>query len=290
MTTQILRTSATHKTIHTSARSIFTLLAILSRTHRRAPSRRSVPPPSAASCRTPPVPWSPARRSPSRTPRPPSSALCTATALAPSPSPRCPTATTSLTVTPYRIPLLQPTGIHLDPGDNKSLTDIQLAVGAADQSVTVTETVAGIPLDNGQLSSTITANDLDRLSVVGRDATELQQILPGFAIRNLGPQNTAPDFSRFRSASRRRTPPTARRWPASRSSSTARTSPTPATSARTFRTSTIRSSAKCRCRPPTSAPTSRTARWLSQGVTKSGTSSLSRLALHLRAHLPAQLQ
>jgi hypothetical protein len=87
------------------------------------------------------------------------------------------------------------TGVHLDPGDDKSLTDIQLSVGPESQSVTVTETVAGIPLDNGQLSSTITASDLEKLSIVGRDATELQKILPGFAIRNLGPTNQAPDFS-----------------------------------------------------------------------------------------------
>src|SRR5580692_10261081 len=87
------------------------------------------------------------------------------------------------------------TGIHLNPSDEKSLTDIQLTVGSTDQSVTVTETVAGIPLDSGQLSSTISANDLEKLSIVGRDATELQKILPGFAIRNLGPTNQAPDFS-----------------------------------------------------------------------------------------------
>ncbi|HEY4011567.1 MAG TPA: carboxypeptidase-like regulatory domain-containing protein [Acidobacteriaceae bacterium] len=87
------------------------------------------------------------------------------------------------------------TGIHLNPGDNISLTDLQLAVGSESQNVTVTETVAGIPLDNGQLSSTITANDLEKLSVVGRDATELQRILPGFAIRSLNANNEAPDFS-----------------------------------------------------------------------------------------------
>lgn len=100
-----------------------------------------------------------------------------------------------LTVTHSGFQAYTRTGIHLDPGDDKSLTDIQLSIGAESQSVTVTETVAGIPLDNGQLSSTITANDLEKLSVVGRDATELQKILPGFAIRNLGPQNNAPDFS-----------------------------------------------------------------------------------------------
>jgi hypothetical protein len=87
------------------------------------------------------------------------------------------------------------TGIHLDPGDNKAINNIQLAVGAESQTVTVTGTVAGIPLDNGQLSSTISANDIAKLSIMGRDATELEKILPGFAIRNLGPTNTAPDFS-----------------------------------------------------------------------------------------------
>ncbi len=87
------------------------------------------------------------------------------------------------------------TGIHLDPGDSRALTDIRLAVGGQAQTVTVDATVAGIPLDSGQLSATITARNLDQLSIVGRDATELEKTLPGFAIRNLGPQNEAPDFS-----------------------------------------------------------------------------------------------
>jgi hypothetical protein len=86
-------------------------------------------------------------------------------------------------------------GIHLDPGDNKSIPDIVLAVGPASETVTVGQSVGSLPLDSGQLSSTITANDLDLLSIVGRDATELQRTLPGFAIRNLGSTNSAPDFS-----------------------------------------------------------------------------------------------
>jgi Carboxypeptidase regulatory-like domain len=86
-------------------------------------------------------------------------------------------------------------GIHLNAGDSKTLTDIELKVGSATETVAVQSTVAGLPLDDGQLSSTISSNDLDRLSVVGRDANELQRTLPGFAIRNLGSTNTAPDFS-----------------------------------------------------------------------------------------------
>ena len=85
--------------------------------------------------------------------------------------------------------------VHLDAGDNKSLSKVVLAPGDVSQSVTVDSTASAIPLDSGQLSSTISATDLDRLSVVGRDATELQRTLPGFAIRNLGPENQGPDFS-----------------------------------------------------------------------------------------------
>jgi hypothetical protein len=86
-------------------------------------------------------------------------------------------------------------GIHLDPGDSRTLTDVRLAVGGQSQTVTVEADAAGIPLDSGQLSSTITARNLEQLSVVGRDATELEKTLPGFAIRTLGPTNAAPDFS-----------------------------------------------------------------------------------------------
>jgi hypothetical protein len=85
--------------------------------------------------------------------------------------------------------------IHLNPGDSISLSAFRLSVGEVTESVSVSTDLSGLPLDNGQLSSTISAKDLDQLSIVGRDATELQRILPGFAIRNLGPANTAPDYT-----------------------------------------------------------------------------------------------
>jgi hypothetical protein len=85
--------------------------------------------------------------------------------------------------------------IHLNPGDNLSLADLRIPVGEVTESVSVSTDTSGLPLDSGQLSATITAKDLDQLSIVGRDATELERTLPGFAIRNLGPQNSAPDFS-----------------------------------------------------------------------------------------------
>jgi hypothetical protein len=85
--------------------------------------------------------------------------------------------------------------IHLNAGDALALPEIRLGLESATTTVAVEVTTGGLPLDNGQLASTITANDLERLSIVGRDATELEKILPGFAIRNLGPANTAPDFT-----------------------------------------------------------------------------------------------
>jgi hypothetical protein len=101
----------------------------------------------------------------------------------------------SLTVTNSGFKSFTQNLVHLDPGDDKSVPDIHLTVGASTETVAVEESVGGLPLDNGQLSATITASDLERLSIVGRDATELQRTLPGFAIRNLGSTNAAPDFS-----------------------------------------------------------------------------------------------
>jgi hypothetical protein len=86
-------------------------------------------------------------------------------------------------------------GVHLNAGDALALPPLKMEVGGTSTTVSVTENEAGLPLDSGQLSSTITAQDLDRLSVSGRDATELERILPGFAIRTLGSTNSAPDFS-----------------------------------------------------------------------------------------------
>ncbi len=73
-------------------------------------------------------------------------------------------------------------GIHLDPGDSRSLHELQLVTGSASQTVNVREASQSITLDSGEQSSLISAEDIKRLSVEGRDVTELLKILPGFAI------------------------------------------------------------------------------------------------------------
>ena len=79
------------------------------------------------------------------------------------------------------------------PGDRVAFTDIKLQIGEASAEVTVeaTESQAVKPLDTPERSDVITAKDLDTLAIVGRDATELVETLPGFSVISPGVNNQA---------------------------------------------------------------------------------------------------
>ncbi len=81
------------------------------------------------------------------------------------------------------------TGIHLDPGDTRSVRDIKLSPGSTNQVVEVTTAANTINIDSGEQSSLISSEDIKHLSVEGRDVTELLKILPGFAISKGGAGN-----------------------------------------------------------------------------------------------------
>ncbi len=81
------------------------------------------------------------------------------------------------------------TDIEIHPGDTKNIENIVLKIGTVDKSVTVTASVAGVELDSPEKSYLITEEDIKRLSTVGRDATELIRILPGFAVSSAGLNN-----------------------------------------------------------------------------------------------------
>ncbi len=87
----------------------------------------------------------------------------------------------------------QQTGIHLDPGDQRTVRDLSLTAGASDV-VTVESAAGQISLDSGEQSALISSEDIKHLSVEGRDVTELFKVLPGFAIRS-GLDNNAYDPS-----------------------------------------------------------------------------------------------
>ncbi len=83
--------------------------------------------------------------------------------------------------------------IELHPSDDRTLTNIVLKVGEVEQTVTV-ESASSVILNQGEKSVLITADDIKRLPVEGRDVTELIKTLPGFAMTaqgsgadNLGP-------------------------------------------------------------------------------------------------------
>jgi hypothetical protein len=83
--------------------------------------------------------------------------------------------------------------IELHPSDDRTLTNIKLVVGELDITVTV-ESASSVILNQGEKSVLITAEDIKRLPVQGRDVTELIKTLPGFAMTaqgsgadNLGP-------------------------------------------------------------------------------------------------------
>ena len=71
-------------------------------------------------------------------------------------------------------------GIHLDPQDSRTISDIRMKPGDVTQTVTVE--AAQSTQDTGERSSIITSEDINRLSTVGRDVTELLKILPGSSI------------------------------------------------------------------------------------------------------------
>jgi len=83
----------------------------------------------------------------------------------------------------------------LRPGDQIPFTDIKMQVATATEQVTV-EALANQavkPLDTAERSDVITSKDLDTLAIEGRDATELVEMLPGFAMVSPGVNNQTPN-------------------------------------------------------------------------------------------------
>jgi hypothetical protein len=74
--------------------------------------------------------------------------------------------------------------IHLNPNDNRDMTNIRMAPGEISEVVTVDSSNVNPVEDDGQRSALITAKDLSKLSLEGREVTELLKILPGSAINN----------------------------------------------------------------------------------------------------------
>lgn len=70
-------------------------------------------------------------------------------------------------------------GIHVSPGDRRNLT-VSLPIATANTEVVVVANSDAITVDSGDLSSTLSASNIQKLALTGRDVTELIKTLPGF--------------------------------------------------------------------------------------------------------------
>ncbi len=86
----------------------------------------------------------------------------------------------------------QQTEFTLSPSDTRNL-DISLEAGAPTETVTVTADAVPIQTDTGERSDTLSAKQLDNLSIIGRSSLELLRILPGV----VAPDPNALEFNSF---------------------------------------------------------------------------------------------
>jgi hypothetical protein len=87
------------------------------------------------------------------------------------------------------------TGIVLNAGDNRTVPALNLEVGTATETVTVSATSEMIPVENGAHTDVLSSKDIDTLALQGRDTSELLRVLPGTVTQSSGLTNTSPTFS-----------------------------------------------------------------------------------------------
>lgn len=88
-------------------------------------------------------------------------------------------------------------GIVMNAGDTRTVPDIELKVGTATTSVSVSASPTQIvPIDSGERSQVITSKDLSKLALESRNVSELLKILPGVTQVPNGTQGgSSVDFS-----------------------------------------------------------------------------------------------
>ena len=101
-----------------------------------------------------------------------------------------PAATYQVIVTAKGFEKYRASGISLTGGDDRTM-NIQLKVGAASETVEVVGTRTELAaVDSGEKSYTISEKDLQDLTLVSRDATEVVNIMPGAVMTANGGVNS----------------------------------------------------------------------------------------------------
>ncbi len=73
-------------------------------------------------------------------------------------------------------------GVVVHAGDNIKVPNFALEVGDSATSVTVVENTQIIPVDNGERSAVLDAQDIDNLALESRNISELLKVLPGVSV------------------------------------------------------------------------------------------------------------
>jgi hypothetical protein len=84
-------------------------------------------------------------------------------------------------------------GIPFAQGDNKTMSQISLQVGATSETVEITAGALAVPTDNAEVSTTLNTTLVTDVPILGRDAGELLKLMPGMA--NANGQNQGNSFS-----------------------------------------------------------------------------------------------
>ena len=80
-------------------------------------------------------------------------------------------------------------GVQIRIGDSRSIGQVKLTVGGRAEDVVVTSQAEIVPLNSGEKSATLTSDQIENISIVGRSAAELLKVLPGLTPVTVGTQN-----------------------------------------------------------------------------------------------------
>jgi hypothetical protein len=101
-------------------------------------------------------------------------------------------ATYSISVSAKGFTTWQLTGVVMNLGDSRTVPNIALKAGASNTTVeVVADKNVEVPLDTPEVSDTMNAEQIEDLSLGGRDAGELLKMMPGAAFTNGGSQGSA---------------------------------------------------------------------------------------------------
>ena len=75
-------------------------------------------------------------------------------------------------------------GVVFAQGDNRTLPNIALQVGGANETVEITAGALTVPTDNAEVSTTLNTTLVQDVPILGRDAGELLKLMPGMVATN----------------------------------------------------------------------------------------------------------